>query len=67
MICMHSGDNLLNIFSYFSQKIGYDISCKLSPNLHELPSLFSGGGGGGGGGILVNLKSAELAQRVVKV
>ena len=23
-------------FSYFSQKIGFDILCKLSPNLHEI-------------------------------
>ena len=35
----NSVDVKLVIFSYFSQKTGFDISCKLSPlgdNLHEL-------------------------------
>ena len=26
-----SADNILKYFSYFSQKTGYDISCRLSP------------------------------------
>ena len=30
-----SADNILKYFLYFPQKIGFDISCKLSPNLHE--------------------------------
>ena len=39
-----AGDNL-NFFSYFSQKIGYDISCELSPQeaiRMKYQSLFSG-------------------------
>ena len=38
-----SADDILNYFSHFSEKIAFDISCKLSPdNLHEMQSLFSG-------------------------
>ena len=40
-----SADNILKYFSYFSQKIGFDISCKLSPVetiCIEFQSLFSG-------------------------
>ena len=37
-------DNILKYFSYFSQKTGFDILCKLSPveticNLHEMSNL----------------------------
>ena len=28
-----AADDILKYFSYFSQKIGFDISCKLSPNV----------------------------------
>ena len=37
--------NILKYFSYFSQKIGFDISCKLSPKetiCMNCQSLFSG-------------------------
>ena len=50
------------IFFLFSQKTGFDISCKLSPlgdNLHEMskPVFWK----------KINLSSAEFAQKVVKV
>ena len=39
-----SADDILKYFSYFSQKTGYDISCKLSPNnLHEMSNPVFGG------------------------
>ena len=32
-----SADDILKYFSfYFSQKIGFDISCKIGDNLHEM-------------------------------
>ena len=36
-----SADNILQYFSYFSQKIDFDISCKLSISM-KCQSLFSG-------------------------
>ena len=41
---------IFKYFTYFCQKIGFDILCKLSP-LHEMSDpVFRGGGGGGVGG-----------------
>ena len=34
-----SADNILKYFSYFSQKIGFDISCKLSPKEYSLQEM----------------------------
>ena len=56
------------IFSYFSKKTGFDISCKLSPGPVETicmkcQILFSGKSKVN----ITNLLSAELAKRVVKV
>ena len=53
-------------FSYFSQKTGYDISCKLSPKetvCMKCQILFSGKNKKN----IINLSSAKNAQRVVKV
>ena len=53
-------------FFNFSQKTGYDISCKLSPEetiCMKCQSLFSGKNKKN----IINLSSAENAQRVVKV
>ena len=36
-------DDILNYFSYFSQKKGFDISCSLWPICMKCQSLFSGG------------------------
>ena len=36
-----ANDKLMIFFSYFSQKIGFDLSCKLGDNLHEMSNLFS--------------------------
>ena len=36
------GDILKYFSSYFSWEIGFDISCKLSPNLHEMLFYFLG-------------------------
>ena len=55
----------LNIFSYFSLKIGFDISCKLSPRetiCLKDQSLFSGENKKN----VITVPSAELAQRMVK-
>ena len=55
---------------YFSQKMGFDISCKSSPKetiCMKCKCLFSGWGRGGIRKNSVSLLSAELAQRVVKV
>ena len=56
-----SADNILNCFSYFSLKTGFDISCILSPLetiCMKCQILFSGKN-------VINL-SVELAQGVVK-
>ena len=61
-----SADNILKYFSYFSQKTGYDISCKLSPKetiCMKCQILFSGKNKKN----IINLSSAENAKRVVKV
>ena len=50
-------------FSYFYQKTGFDISCKLSPLetiCMKCQILFAWKN-------IINLSSAELAQRVVKI
>ena len=42
-LVIFSADDILKYFSYFSQKKGFDISCKLSPNETIcLKILFSG-------------------------
>ena len=56
-----------NCLHWFSQKTGFDISCKLSPafgdNLHgKVKPVFRENKK-----TAINLSSAELAQRVVKV
>ena len=61
-----SADDILKYFSYFSQKTGYDISSKLSPKetiCLKCQILFSGKNKKN----IINLSSAENAQRVVKV
>ena len=69
MLCTlgkNSADNILKYFSYFYQKTGFDISCKLSPVetiCMKCQSLFSEKDKKN----VINLSSAESAQRVVKV
>ena len=61
-----SADDNLKYFSYFSQETGFDISCKLSlmeTICIKCQILFSGKNKKN----FINLSSAELAQRVVKV
>ena len=61
-----SADDILKYFSYFSQKTGFDISCKLSPKktiCMKCQILFSGKNKKNN----IILSSAENAQRVVKV
>ena len=62
-----SADDILKYFSYFfPQKIGFDISCKLSPKqkiCKKSLSLFSGENKNN----MINLSFAELAQKGVKV
>ena len=61
-----SADDSLKYFSYFFQKTGYDISCKLSPMeaiCMKRQILFSGKNKKN----IISLSSAENAQRVVKV
>ena len=56
MLCNISADDSFKLLSYFSQKIDFDISCKLSPvgdNLHEMSKTILS---------FVNLSSAELAH-----
>ena len=56
----------LKYFSYFSQKTGYDISCKLSSKetiCMKCQILFSGENKKN----VINLSFAENAQRVIKV
>ena len=63
---MFSADDLLKYFSYFSQKTGFDISCKLSlieTICMKYQILFYGENKKN----IINLSSAELAQRVIKV
>ena len=59
-------DDTLKYVSYFSEKTGFDISCKLSPIetfCMKCPILFSGKNKK-----TINILSyAELAQRVVKI
>ena len=61
-----TADNIFrNIVSYFSQKISFDISCRLSPSkiiCMKCQHLFSRENKKH-----INLWSTELAQRVVKV
>ena len=56
-------DAILKQVSYFSQKIGFDISWKLSPICMKYQSLFSEKNETS----IINLSSAEFAQIVVKV
>ena len=59
-----SAENILKYISYFSQKTGFDISCKLSPLetiCMKCQMLFSGKNKKN----IFSLSSAELAQRVV--
>ena len=61
-----SADDILKYFPYFSQKTGFDISCKLSPMetiCIKCKILLSGKKKKN----ITNLLSAENAQRVVKV
>ena len=61
-----SAKDILKYFSYFSQKTGFDILCKLSPLLTiclKCQILFSWKNKKN----IINLLFAELAQRVVKV
>ena len=61
-----SADDILKYFSYFPQKTGYDISCKLSPKetiCMKCQILFSEKNKKN----IINLSSAKNAQRVVKV
>ena len=56
----------MKCFSYFPQKTGFDISCKLSPMetiCIKCQIMFSGKNKKN----VIILSSAELAQRVVKV
>ena len=60
-----SADDMLKFFSYFFQKTGFDISCKLSPMetiCMKSQFLFSVKNKEN-----INLLSAELAQRVEKL
>ena len=36
-----SVEDILKYFSYFFQETGFDISCKWSPILHEMPNTVS--------------------------
>ena len=54
--------DILKYFSYFSQKIGFDIACKLSPCMNY-QSLFSGKNKKN----IVNLSSAEFAHSGLSV
>ena len=59
-------DNILKHFSYFSQKTGFDSSCKLSPMetiCMKCQILFSGKNKK----TIANLSSTELVKRVIKV
>ena len=68
---MHAGkkisaDDILKYFSYFSQKIDFDISCKLSLKetiCMKYQSLLSGKNKKN----IISLSSAELAHRLIKV
>ena len=54
----------LNIFLIFSQKIGFDISCRLSMTIcMKCQSLFSGKNKKN----IINLLSAEFANSMVKI
>ena len=61
-----SADHVLKYFSYFSKKIGFNISCKLSPveTIHmKCQILFSGKNKKN----INNSSSAELSLREIKV
>ena len=61
-----TADEILKYLSYASRKIGPDISCKSSPQetiCMKRQSLFSGKNKKN----IINLSSAESAQRVIKV
>ena len=59
-----SADNILKYFSYISQTVGFDFSCKLSEETIYVKRqiLLSGKTKKN-----ISLLSAEVAQRVVKV
>ena len=61
-----SADSILKYFSYFPQKTGFDISCKLSP-LETICMKCQTCFWGKIREKIYQLPSAELAQRVVKV
>ena len=43
MLGKNSADDILKYFPYFSPKIGFDISCRLSPKIcTKCQSLFAG-------------------------
>ena len=54
-----SADNILKYFSYFSGITGFEISCKFSPCQNLFPRKNKEK--------IINVLSADLAQRVVKV
>ena len=61
----NSADDFLKYFSYFSQKTGFDISCKLSPMeifYMKCQILFFGKNKKN----VINLSSAELAKTLLK-
>ena len=61
-------ENRFCFVSYFFQKTDFDISWKIGDNLHEMskPVFFLGGRGGGKKKNIINVLSAESAERVVK-
>ena len=64
MLVKISANNILKYFSFLSKRIGFDISCKPSPDATicmTCQSLFSGKNNIG------NMPSAESVQRGVKV
>ena len=71
MLGKFSADDILKYFSYFSQKLRFDISCKFSQdNLHELSNLLCANCfpiSWGGERNIINLSCAEFVQRVEKV
>ena len=55
------------MFSYFSQKTGFDISCKLSASQTMYMKCHNHFFSGKNNKNIMNFSSAELAQRVLKV
>ena len=67
MLGIFSADDILRYFSYFSQKIGFDIACKLSPRRQfacNVDAYFSEKKVKEN---TLKMSSAEFAQRMVKV